>query len=120
MAQLITLPTMTDPRGSLTVIEKVLPFAIERVFFIHDVHGARGGHRHKKCRMAMVALSGGVEVFVQNLSSEQKFQLTHPGQCLLLEPEDWHSMDHFDRSTSLVVLASMGYDKDDYIYERYR
>jgi hypothetical protein len=48
MAKLINLKTISDGRGSLTVIENILPFSVERVFYIYNV-GAnikRGGHRH--------------------------------------------------------------------------
>lgn len=37
MAYLIELRTMHDDRGSLTVIEKVLPFEIKRVYYIRNV-----------------------------------------------------------------------------------
>lgn len=120
MPQLLKLPTMSDPRGSLTVMEKVLPFAIERLFFIHQVTAPRGGHRHKKCRMALVALSGPARIYVQSPNKDHEFLLTQPDQCLLIEPEDWHTMDQFTSHTTLLVLASMGYDKEDYIYEKYR
>lgn len=49
MAELIQLPTFTDNRGKLTVIEKCLPFDIERVYYIYDVDDSiRGWHKHKK------------------------------------------------------------------------
>jgi len=34
---LIELQTVRQSRGSLTVIEKVLPFSVKRVFYIYDV-----------------------------------------------------------------------------------
>jgi hypothetical protein len=34
MAYIIDLETHTDSRGNLTVIEDVLPFTIQRVFYI--------------------------------------------------------------------------------------
>ena len=37
MAQLIDLKTFTDNRGNLTVIEKVIPFDIKRIFYIYGV-----------------------------------------------------------------------------------
>ena len=37
MAQLINLRTFTDKRGNLTVIEKVIPFDIKRIFYIYGV-----------------------------------------------------------------------------------
>ena len=37
MAKLFSIPTYKDPRGSLSVIEKILPFDIKRVYYIYDV-----------------------------------------------------------------------------------
>ena len=49
MAHIIDLKTFTDNRGNLTVIEKVLPFDIKRIFYIYGVDDSvRGGHRHHK------------------------------------------------------------------------
>ena len=49
MAELIDLKTFTDVRGNLTVIEKVIPFDIKRIFYIYGVdNSVRGGHRHHK------------------------------------------------------------------------
>ena len=42
MPELIELPTYKDDRGSLTVIEKILPFEIKRVYYIYE---AKGGER---------------------------------------------------------------------------
>ena len=35
MAKLVKLPTYNDNRGNLTVIEKILPFEIKRVYYIY-------------------------------------------------------------------------------------
>ena len=49
MARIIDFETHTDERGSLSVIDKVVPFQIKRVFYIHNVDGSkRGYHKHKK------------------------------------------------------------------------
>jgi len=48
MAYIIDLPTFEDERGSLTVVEKLLPFDIKRFYYIYNVTDQRGGHRHKK------------------------------------------------------------------------
>jgi hypothetical protein len=118
MAHKIILPTHIDDRGKLTVIEKLLPFEIKRVFFIYDVSEPRGGHRHHRCKMALVAFSGSVTVYCDNGKDKETFFLSHPGELLIVEPEDWHTMD-FRPSSVLLVLASHFYDKNDYIFEAY-
>jgi hypothetical protein len=44
--------------------------------------------------------------------------LQTPGQCLLVEPEDWHTMT-FGKEAVLLVMASHLFDKNDYIDEGY-
>ena len=49
MAELLNLKTFTDKRGNLTVIEKIIPFDIKRIFYIYGVDDSkRRGHRHHK------------------------------------------------------------------------
>ena len=62
MAHIIDLPTFEDERGSLTVIEKLLPFDIKRFYCIYDVTDQRGGHRHKKTIQALISLGGCCEI----------------------------------------------------------
>ena len=59
MAKLINLETFTDQRGCLTVLEKILPFQIRRVFYIYNVNNSeRGGYRHYKTIQAVICISG--------------------------------------------------------------
>lgn len=119
MAHIIKLPTIADNRGSLTVIEKVLPFSIKRVYYIYDVVSQRGGHGHKKTIQALVAINGGCDVFIDNGKEKKEFTLDSKDKCLIVYPEDWHTMDNFSKDAILLVLSSEFYDKDDYIHERY-
>lgn len=120
MARLIMLPTRTTVgKGQLTVIEKILPFSIERVYFIHQAQGVRGGHRHKVTAQALVAVAGSCRIYNHNGADEQEFLLDQPEKLLLLDPPDWHEMFEFSSDCVLLVLASHEYNPDDYIDERY-
>ena len=47
----LNLPTFTDPRGSLTVVQRSLPFDVVRMYWIYGADGqTRGGHRHSHTR----------------------------------------------------------------------
>jgi quercetin dioxygenase-like cupin family protein len=116
MAKLIKVPKYTDERGSLCVIEKILPFEIKRVFYIFDVKAPRGGHAHKKTKLALVSLVGECSVYVNNGKTKTTYKLTSPDELLILEPEDWHLLE-LSKNCVLLVLASEYYDKEDYIYE---
>jgi dTDP-4-dehydrorhamnose 3,5-epimerase-like enzyme len=120
MAYLIDLKTHTDARGNLTVIENVLPFNIERVFYIYGVdNSVRGGHRHHKTIQAAVCIQGECKIFNNDGNTSQVFHLNSPSKCVLLEPKDWHKMYEFSENAILMVLASEKFDQKDYIFENY-
>ena len=120
MAYLINLTTFTDKRGNLTVVEKVLPFDIKRVFYIYGVDDSkRGGHRHKKTIQAAICIQGYCTIFNDNGIVQSETILNHPSKCLILEPSDWHEMINFSKDAILMVFASEFYDIDDYIIEPY-
>jgi len=120
MAKILQVPTYKDDRGALTVIDKSLPFEVKRVFYIYDVSSKRGGHGHIQSKIALVAINGSVDIFVQTPSKNEVYKLTKPDEVLILEPEDWHEMDHFSKGAVLLVLCSHHYDKADYFFEPYR
>jgi hypothetical protein len=112
---ILSLPNFQDSKGSLTVLEKVLPFEILRAYWIYGADGqTRGGHRHFFTRQALVALSGSVSVYMNNGRIAETFVLNDPSRCLLVEPEDWHTMS-FEKNAILLVLSSHLYDRSEYI-----
>jgi len=120
MAFLIDLETHTDTRGNLTVIESVLPFEIQRVFYIYGVDKSeRGGHRHHKTIQAAVCIQGECKIFNNDGLEKRTFHLNKPSKCVLLEPKDWHKMYDFSENAILMVLASEKFHQDDYIFENY-
>lgn len=120
MAKLISLKTFTDQRGNLTVIEKVLPFDIKRIFYIYGTdQSTRGGHRHKTTYQAAICLRGKCKVRNHDGKTEQVFHLDSPDKCLILQPEDYHSMYDFSADTMLMVVASTYFEERDYIFEPY-
>src|ERR1035437_7769379 len=107
MAKLIDLKTFTDKRGNLTVIEKVIPFDIKRIFYIYGVdESIRGGHRHKKTIQAAICLKGSCSIYNNNGFKEESFILNDPSRCLILSPAAWPKLFHFPPDAILLVLAS--------------
>ncbi len=122
MAYMIDLKSFVDKRGNLTVIERILPFDIKRIFYIYGVDdSARGGHRHKKTVQAAVCIKGSCTINNSNGRGAgfESFVLNRPDQCLVLLPEDWHTMSGFSADAILMVLASDYFDQNDYIFEPY-
>ena len=123
MAQIIDLKTFTDERGNLTVIEKILPFDIKRVFYIYGVDDSiRGHHRHKKTIQAAITLQGECRIISQSGVELpiQEFILNSPSKCLILSQDDYHWMDNFSKDCILMVFASEYFDANDYIYGPYK
>lgn len=120
MAQLIQLPSFKDSRGALTVVEKLLPFEIKRFYYIYNVTGKRGGHKHHKTLQALICIGGSCEIYINDGTKEETLLLDSPEKCLILNPNDWHTMDKFSEHAILFVLASEYYDKNDYIDEAYQ
>lgn len=118
MGELIGLPTFSDSRGELTVIEKGIGFDIKRVYYIYNSDGKkRGFHKHKKTHQALIALSGSCRITINDQNNSSEFILDKPFMCLIIRPEEFHWMDSFSKDCILLVLASEKYNPDDYIYE---
>ncbi len=118
MAHIINLKSFGDPRGNLTVIEKIVPFDIKRVYYIYGVPEediVRAGHKHKKNIQALICVSGSCIISNNDGKKKEDFILDSPNKLLIMNPEDWHTMHHFTKDAVLLVLASEYYDKDDYI-----
>jgi len=111
----LNLPTFTDPRGALTVMEGVLPFTPVRTYWIYGADGhTRGGHRHQHTRQGLVALAGKISIYMNDGRAIETVELDSPSLCLLVEPKDWHTMT-FGPGSVLLVMSSHPYDRSDYI-----
>jgi hypothetical protein len=120
MAELLCLNTFTDTRGNLTVIEKIIPFEIKRIFYIYGVDSSvRGGHRHKNTLQAAICLQGSCRIYCNTGNSENYYYLDSPSKCLTIDAKDWHYMDQFTSNAILMVLASTNYNEKDYIFAPY-
>lgn len=117
--QILKLPTFTEPRGALTVMEGALPFTVVRSYWIYGADGqTRGGHRHRHTQQALVAVAGSVTIYMNDGQHTESILLENPGDCLLVQPKDWHTMT-FGPGSVLLVMSSHSYDRSEYIDEPY-
>lgn len=121
LGRLITLHTISDPRGNLTVAEENIdfPFDLKRAYWIFDVPqgGNRGGHAHKRLRQVLVAVNGSFTVNLDNGKERKKYLLNNPEEGLLIDTEIWRTLDEFSSGAVCLVLASELYDPEDYLYD---
>lgn len=120
-AKIIELPKVTDKRGNLSFFEdnNQIPFKIERTYWIYDVPGGetRGGHAYKINEEFIVALSGSFDVILDDGSGKKRYTLNRSYYGLYVPNMCWREMDNFSTNSFALVVASIGYDEKDYIYD---
>jgi len=108
-------------RGNLTVVEngETLPFDVKRVYYLYDIPGgvSRGAHAHKELSQLIIAASGSFRVTLDDGIVKSSFFLNRPYQGLYVKPGIWRVLDNFSAGSVCMVLASVVYDKEDYIRE---
>lgn len=117
MARLINLKTFTDTRGSLTVIERVIPFEIKRIFYVNGPDYFKNGGSHQHMKQAVICLKGSCLIINHAGTEEQHFVLNSADQCLLLAPEDRHEMLEITDESILMVLASEPFAHEEHVQE---
>ena len=101
----------------LSVIEKEIPFKVKRVFVLSDLKKkTRGGHAHKKTKLALLAVNGSCDVVIKKLKKKKIFKLNKPNKILYIKPNDWHELNNFKKNVAIIVLASDYFNKKDYVY----
>ena len=113
------IPKIIDYRGNLSFVEEgMLPFKIERAFWVYDVPGGedRGGHAYKETEEFIIALSGSFDVVLDDSAgNQQTFQLNRSYYGLYVSKMMWRQMTNFSTNSVALVLASTRYDAEDYI-----
>jgi len=117
--ELVKLPRFSDMRGDLMVteFEKHLPFIPKRSFFVFGVpsNKVRGEHAHYRCKQFLIALSGTVNVVLDDGVSRKEVILNSPDFGVYLSPKVWGIQYKFSSSAVLCVFASHEYQEEDYI-----
>jgi hypothetical protein len=107
-------------QGNISVVEndKTIPFDVKRVYYLYDVPGgeSRGGHAHKELCQLIIGASGSFKVTLDDGNSKRMITLNRPYQGLFVVPGIWRELDDFSSGSVCLVLASLHYDNQDYIY----
>lgn len=109
----------SNRKGNLTVVEnqRTIPFDVKRAYYLYDVPGgeSRGGHAHKELNQLIISASGSFTVTLDDGNVKRTFTLNRPYQGLYVVPGIWRTLDDFSSGAVCLVLASHGYDENDYI-----
>ena len=116
------LPSFSEPRGVLTCFDivrqrRLLPFEVQRVFWITDVPqgSTRGAHAHRTCSEALVALNGAFKVRIDNGQTSWVKTLSSPSQGIVIPPLVWCELYDFTPGSVCLCLASGEYDEGGYL-----
>lgn len=116
---LIHLQKIGDRKGHITPLEndQDLPFSVKRVFYLYDIPGgeSRGAHAHKECHQFVIAASGAFEIMLDDGRVQRQVQLNRPYIGLHIPPGIWASEINFSSGAICLVMASQGYQAEDYI-----
>lgn len=113
------LTTHTDSRGSLTIVEENVdfPFTMQRAYWLHSVpQGAvRGHHASTACYEYLIAVSGSVDIILEDTNGRRDYHLEGKDKGLLVPPYTWIELSNFSPDAVLMVLASDSYRLETYI-----
>ena len=118
-ARFIDVRTFTDMRGSLSVVEADidLPFVPRRLYYLYGTARgvSRGAHAHLAQMQCMIAISGSVDLTIDDGKQRRTFQLARPNVGLLVRPVVWREIYNISADAVLVVLAADNFSEADYI-----
>ena len=116
---LINVPTFTDERGAISVLDKELPFQIKRVFWLHHIVAGkdRGAHALMYSSEIMVAVHGSFVVDLNDTESKTSILLNSPDKGLIIRPGVWFRTHSYKDDGVSLILAEEEYARDKYTYD---
>ena len=116
MAKILSIPQFKNSTGTISVIEKKIKFKIKRVYFIYDIKGIRGGHKHgKKAKQFLICLKGKCDLIIIRNKKKKKIHLSNNKKRGNIGSVIGTEIRNTNIKTIIVVLALEFYDKKDYI-----
>ena len=113
-----SFPVFIDPRGSLGVTEfGQIPFVPQRIFWIFGVaeDETRANHGHRECEQLVFVQQGSIGALTINQHGVRAEWKLNTGEWLNVPPRHWLQLKNFEAGTVLGVLASLPYDRAEYI-----
>lgn len=116
---LVNLPTFIDTRGSITVLDKELPFEVKRIFWLHHIAEGeeRGAHALLEGTEIMVAVHGSFEVDLDDGENVCTILLNNPAKGLIIKPGIWFKTHSYKDNGVSLILADEEYSRDKYTYD---
>ena len=117
--ELIDIPTFTDERGAISVMDKELPFEVKRVFWLHHIAEGkdRGAHALLDSEEIMVAVHGSFVVDLDDTVNKTSILLDNPNKGLMIRPGIWFRTHSYQDDGVSLILASEEYARNKYTYD---
>jgi hypothetical protein len=108
----VDLPSNVDERGILTSVEsgQDIPFKVNRIFYMHHIITARGGHAHSDTEQVVIAAAGGFKMDLSDGTLIQTYTLDDPTRGVYTPPMVFIELYDFSPEAVCLVLASTHYD----------
>ena len=115
----VDVPTFTDERGAISVIDKELPFQVRRVFWLHHIADGkdRGEHALLYSSEIIVAVHGSFVVDLEDTETKTSILLDNPSRGLLIRPGVWFRTHSYKDDVVSLILAEEEYARDKYTYD---
>jgi len=116
---LVNVPTFTDERGSISVMDKELPFQVKRVFWLHHiVEGKdRGAHALLESNEIIIAVHGSFVVDLDDTVNKVSILLDDQSKGLIIRPGVWFRTHSYKDDGVSLILASEEYAREKYTYD---
>ncbi len=116
---IVDVPTFTDERGAISVMDKELPFQVRRVFWLHNIAEGkeRGGHALLDSSEIIVAIHGSFVVDLDDTINKSSILLDSPNKGLIIRPGIWFGTHSYKDDGVSLILAEEEYSRDRYTYD---
>lgn len=116
---IINIPTFTDERGTISVLDKELPFQVRRVFWLHHIADGkdRGEHALLDSTEIIVAVHGSFVVDLDDTVNKTSVLLDSPDKGLVIRPGIWFRTHSYKNNGVSLILAEEEYSRDKYTYD---
>ena len=116
---IIDVPTFTDERGAISVMDKELPFQVKRVFWLHHIEEGkdRGAHALLDSSEIMVAVHGSFIVELDDTKNKTSILLNDPSKGLMIRSGIWFRTHSYKEDGVSLILAEEEYARNKYTYD---
>lgn len=116
---IVDVPTFTDERGAISVMDKELPFHVRRIFWLHHIKEGkdRGSHALLDSSEIIVAVHGSFVIDLDDTENKVSVLLESPEKGLIIRPGVWFRTHSYKEDGVSLIIAEEEYSRDKYTYD---